>query len=153
MIEIRPGRLGRSVFAVEPLRRGQVLWTGWGERVPDRTRLSIQVDHDTHIDFPTPLCLVNHSCEPNCGLLIHNGRRELELHALRDIVAGEELSWDYATAEYEILFMPSHCLCRSARCRGRITGYKDLPAERRRAYGRYVARYLREREAAVLAEV
>jgi hypothetical protein len=35
------------------------------------------------------------------------------------------------------------CLCGAARCRGSITGWKNLPAARKADYGELVAPYLR----------
>jgi hypothetical protein len=104
------------------------------------------VDVDTHIIPLPPLHLIAHSCEPNCGLLVRRAAEMLELHALRRIDAGEELTVDYAMFEYDIEFLAGPCSCNAPSCRSRITGYKDLPEERRRAYGSYIAEYLREME-------
>jgi hypothetical protein len=147
MIEVREGRLGKSVYAARRLEPGAILLSGWGPRVPVRTRHSLQVDHDTHIVTGPPIELINHSCEPNCGVLVRRAAELLEIHALRRIEAGEELTTDYATFESDIWFMKGPCLCGARACRGRITGYWDLPPERRAAYLPYIAEYLREREA------
>jgi hypothetical protein len=61
----------------------------------------------------------------------------------------QELTTDYASFEYEIVFMDGPCHCGTPSCRGRITGYKDLPEDRRIAYGSYIAEYLQELDAAV----
>ena len=74
-----------------------------------------------------PLVYVNHSCDPNCGLLISREKEILQLHALRPLREGEELSIDYDSFEYEIHFMPEQCLCGSQNCRGRVRGFKHLP--------------------------
>jgi hypothetical protein len=102
------------------------------------------VDNDLHILPPIPLALLNHSCSPNCGLVIRRGTPLLELHARRDIAVGEELTLDYATFEWEIKFMPGKCLCGESTCRSKIVGYKGLSKADRDAYGPYVAEYLRE---------
>jgi uncharacterized protein len=65
------------------------------------------------------------------------------VHALREIQPGEELTMDYATFEYEIHYMPSECLCNSEKCRGAITGYKDMPEYLREFYGDYIAAHLK----------
>src|SRR5205807_270275 len=83
---------------------------------PDR------IDHDLHLVPPSPMKYLNHSCEPNCGLLIRRGVEWLEIHALRDIVAGEELTLDYETFEEEFEAMTGPCLCQSPNCRGRLRG-------------------------------
>lgn len=149
MIEIREGRLGKGIFATEPINVGRCVLRGWGQDSPRRSRHSIQVDHDRHIVIPGPIELINHSCDPNCGVLLRRGVESLEIHALRPIAPGEELVTDYASFESEILFMPGPCLCASASCRGKIVGYWGLPEPRRRDLGIYVAEYLREMDALV----
>jgi hypothetical protein len=114
--------------------------------VPHRTRHSFQIDHDVHIVVRNAIELINHSCEPNCGVLVRRVEHVLEIHALRRIESGEELSTDYATFEEVIEHLNGPCLCGTRSCRGRITGYRDLPAERRAAFGRYIAEYLREKD-------
>jgi len=150
-IEVRDGRLGKEVIATRRIEAATTILQGWGRRIPQRSRHSFQVDHDTHIVISSPIGLINHSCEPNCGVLVQRGANILEIHALRTIEPGEELTTDYATFEYEIEFMNDQCQCGSPRCRGRITGYKDLPPERRREYQPYIAEYLEELERQPLA--
>jgi hypothetical protein len=151
MIEVREGRFGKSVFATHGIEKGTVVLSGWGGPSPNgRTIHSFQVDTDRHIIIEGPIQLINHSCEPNCGVYLRQGIEALEIHALRDIQPGEELFTDYATFEFEIENFPHRCACGSRQCRGRITGYKDLPLETREKYGVYIAEYLEEMDASVL---
>jgi SAM-dependent methyltransferase len=146
-VEVRVGKLGRGVFARRRIDAGDEVLSGWGEKV-ERSIHSFQVGPDTHVRIRNEIELINHSCEPNCGILLPLDATELRVVALRVIEPGEELTTDYATHDYEIRFMPERCSCGSPLCRGRITGYRDLPAERRAAYGRHVAAYLPLLEAA-----
>lgn len=66
---------------------------------------------------------VNHSCSPNCEMQKWsvNGQFRMALFALRDIHAGEELTYDYNFS----LFNPAEgqeCKCGSEMCRGVIGG-------------------------------
>lgn len=65
---------------------------------------------------------VNHSCEPNCRLLQINvnGRMRCGIFALRDIDAGEFLSYDYHfdTRQGDRFV----CCCGSRHCRGTMKG-------------------------------
>lgn len=144
MYQVRDGRLGKCVHATRDIEAGERIMRGLGHRVPNRTRHSLQVDFEKHLVVPGPLELINHSCDPNCGVVVLPDEDSIEIYARRPIRAGEELGTDYASFEYEILFMPGPCLCGSPICRGRITGYRDLPEETRLAYGRYIAPYLLE---------
>jgi hypothetical protein len=90
---------------------------------------------------------VNHSCAPNCGVRVNAGVEGFDLVAIAPIAAREEITFDYAMRNYVIEHFPLSCLCGAEECRGRITGWKDLPAERKEAYGGLVAPYLLEADA------
>ena len=85
---------------------------------------------------------VNHSCDPNCGVRLNDGQA-FDFVARRPIGAGQELTFDYAMRNFTIDHFPAMCLCGAARCRGSVTGWKDLPAARKADYGELVAPYLR----------
>ncbi len=85
---------------------------------------------------------VNHSCDPNCGVRL-NDEQAFDFVARRPISAGQELTFDYAMRNFTIDHFPAVCLCGAARCRGSVTGWKDLPAARKADYGELVAPYLR----------
>jgi hypothetical protein len=93
--------------------------------------------------------LVNHSCDPNCGIRL-NDEGAFDFVARRAIAVGDEMTWDYATRNYSITHFPAACLCGSALCRGSVTGWKDLTVERKAAYAGFVAPYLLEVDAASL---
>ncbi len=86
--------------------------------------------------------MVNHSCDPNCGVRL-NDAQAFDFVARRPIRAGQELTFDYAMRNFTIDHFPAVCLCGAARCRGSVTGWKDLPAARKADYGELVAPYLR----------
>lgn len=59
---------------------------------------------------------INHSCDPNCAVDVVRGR--IWIVARREILAGEELSYDYGFPLWE---WPDHpCRCGSAGCPGYI---------------------------------
>lgn len=140
-LEVGTCPLGKAVYARTSIEEGEVVVAGWGPRVK-RGAHSFQVGPDTHIRIRNEIELINHSCDPNCGVVLPLGVELMQAVALRRIEPGEELTTDYAMHDFEILYMPDRCGCGSALCRGRITGYRDLPLERRAAYGPYVAEYL-----------
>ncbi|MBI3925525.1 MAG: SET domain-containing protein-lysine N-methyltransferase [Armatimonadetes bacterium] len=76
---------------------------------------------------------MNHSCDPNTWFL-----DDQTMTAMRDIEAGQEIVYDYATSESaEHFVLP--CRCGSDGCRGTVRGsdYRNIPALRER-YGRHV---------------
>jgi hypothetical protein len=90
--------------------------------------------------------IVNHSCDPNCGVRL-NDEQAFDFVARRPIDAGQELTFDYAMRNFTIDHFPTVCLCGSTRCRGSVTGWKDLSAARKADYGDLVAPYLHAMDA------
>ncbi|KAL7484436.1 hypothetical protein ACHAW6_010076 [Cyclotella cf. meneghiniana] len=84
---------------------------------------SIQIDWNKHILMDLPARYLNHSCEPNVGVLGLNANGSYNFVALRDISCDEELRFDYETTEFEVGAF-SVCCCGSSRCRGKVYGYK-----------------------------
>ncbi|MCE9629399.1 MAG: cyanophycin synthetase [Planctomycetia bacterium] len=142
-LELKVGRLGRGVSATRDITAGETVLKTWGQQSPQRTRYTVQVDRQTHIVPDGVAVLVNHSCEPNCGVVIRSGVKEIEIRALRPIAAGEEITVDYETFEEEVVHLGGPCRCGAATCRGRVAGYKHLPADVKARYGVFIAEYLR----------
>lgn len=68
---------------------------------------------------------INHSCEPNCETQKWMVRGELAigLFTLRDVKAGEELTFDYNFERYGD--KPMRCYCMSKKCRQYIGGTQE----------------------------
>ncbi|MFM8415532.1 MAG: cyanophycin synthetase, partial [Planctomycetota bacterium] len=110
-VEVRNGRLGRTVCAARAIAQGETILKTWGPQQPKRSRYTMQVETDVHILPDGVTVLLNHSCAPNCGVIIRTGVKQIEVRALRPIAAGEELVVDYDTFEYEVEHMKGPCLC------------------------------------------
>ena len=67
-----------------------------------------------------PLCMKHH-CSPNGYICFE----DLTYRALHDVSAGDELTFNYCTTEYEMA-QPFDCLCGSPNCLGRVAGFKYL---------------------------
>jgi len=124
---IRPTRRkGRGLFTATPIVKGSLILTfeGWlsatAELDPDC--FALQVDDDLWLCSHGDLLddCVNHSCAPNAGFTTG----EPVLHALRDIAADEEISWDYSTS---IAFSgwKLRCRCGANNCRGVIRSWGE----------------------------
>ncbi|CAH0477739.1 unnamed protein product [Peronospora belbahrii] len=61
---------------------------------------------------------INHSCDPNCGVEKWdvNGEERCAIFALRDIAAGEELTFDYKFESFSKAEI-TECLCGAPNCR------------------------------------
>jgi SET domain-containing protein len=151
-VVVRRSRVqGRGVFAAAPIRRGTRIIEYTGVRISaaeadadanddDPTRqhhtFFFAVDDDVVIDGGrggSDARFVNHSCDPNCEILISRGR--VYIHALRDIEPAEELSYDYWYVTDESYTMADlrriyPCRCGTDACRGTLA---RPPPRRRRA--------------------
>jgi uncharacterized protein len=88
-----------------------------------RTYLFGLTDGEHVIDGDGVSAFINHSCEPNCEADEIDGR--VLITAIRDIRAGEELSYDYNLYDGE-LDDESPCFCKATSCRGSMYSVKEL---------------------------
>ncbi len=130
------GELG--VFCKKDVKKGTVLFSVLGPVQEHPTKYSFALDLHRHIepkrndgssDFGHYL---NHSCDPNVFMRPHvadSDHPRVDAIARRDITAGEELTFDYATLEYEVTIANAVCKCNAVSCREKIQGFKDLSEE------------------------
>jgi hypothetical protein len=90
-------------------------------------------EHDYYLQIEEDLFLgpsgsaddfVNHSCDPNAGVVVHCGGARLV--AIKPISSGEEVTFDYSTTMYKAP-VEMECHCMSTVCRGRIRDFLSLP--------------------------
>ena len=94
-------------------------------RYPKPSYLTVQLDADTHLEpQPSFLQFVNHSCDPNVSF----DMSRLALVALRDLRAGEELTYFYPSTELTMA-QPFDCACGAPNCVGHIAGASAMPRE------------------------
>jgi hypothetical protein len=128
-LSVRQGTHGRGVFAETPILAAQriLAFTGPLLRYTETTHQTraLQVGPDRYIG-PSggPDDFVNHSCEPNAWVRITESA--VELVALRDIAAEEEIFFDYSTTLDEDDFTMV-CQCGTPSCRKTVSDGKYLP--------------------------
>jgi len=87
-------------------------------------------DLDGNVDW-NPARFLNHSCEPNCEALFVDGR--IWIVAIRDVRAGEELTFNYS---YDLEDYREHpCRCGAKGCVGFIVAEEFFDHVRRRERG------------------
>ena len=151
-IELRASRgKGEGVFASAPFGIGDVVIVGVIEKLLDGNHShASQVGEDEYVLHAGLTSKVNHSCNPNCGISVnHTGAHDFV--ALKNIAGGEEITFDYAMRNYTVEYFPKTCGCGAERCRGRITGWKDLPRDKKKEYEGFAAPYLLELDASSAA--
>ena len=128
-VQVRKCRLGRGIFAVAPVPKGELLLKFEGERLSfneqcqiDDEANTLQIGEDLYLNPEAPGLYTNHSCHPNCYI-----NSDLWLVAARRIEADEELVIDYSTTMLERHWEMKDCQCGSALCRGTIRDFDTLP--------------------------
>lgn len=145
------GGYGQGVFASAPIRKGEILHVLDGARISVREVVArslrgeegyddpLQVGRRTYLDLDDASHLFNHGCDPTAGL-----RKTSELFALRDIRAGEQVTYDYSMTVAPTDWAMS-CACGARRCRKIVGDVRTVPAWQRHAYEEAgaVQRYMR----------
>ena len=126
---VRSGTHGRGVFTEELIPAGTriIRFVGPFLRYAETSAstYALQIGPDLYIGASGGLDdFINHSCEPNAGLRIEG--TTVDLHAIRDIAAEEEVLFDYSTTLDEDDFTMS-CSCGAPSCRKLIGDGKYLP--------------------------
>jgi uncharacterized protein len=135
---------GRGVFALRTIRKGARIIEYKGERIShaeaDKRYASVHehsphtmlftVDDEIVIDATrkgNSARWINHSCSPNCEVTDEN--RRIFIEARRDIVRGEELTYDYNLQigeTHTAAAKRAHpCFCGARRCRGTLLGEEE----------------------------
>jgi hypothetical protein len=65
---------------------------------------------------------INHSCNPNCETEDDDGR--IFVMAIRDIAAGEELTYEYNL--YDSDDAEGECYCGTTKCRGTMFSQEEV---------------------------
>lgn len=134
-VYISESSLGKGVFAKVPIEPRETAFYLTGKLIrfdeaaaAVQGEYTIQIGVDRYVDPYSPARYLNHSCEPNAGFV-----DEIRLIALRQIVPGEEIRFDYSTTMLE-RYWELDCFCGSARCRGRIQDFDLIPESIQRKY-------------------
>ncbi len=135
---------GEGIFATKPFKAGETVLIGLIKKVLDKNDShATQIGEHTYARFAGLFTKVNHSCSPACGVKVHKSGHHA-LVAMKDISIDQEITLDYAMRNYTIDFFPGNCTCGSQQCRGKITGWKDLPEGKKQEYKDFVVPYLFE---------
>lgn len=156
----RSGVHGKGVFALQDIAEGETVieykgqvisWEESQDRHPrdpanPNHTFFFQIDGERVIDGGdrgNAARWINHSCEPNCYAEEKDGR--IYINALRNILAGEELNYDYGLIVEERytkqLKAEYACYCGAAGCRGTMLAPKrgwrpPMPGDGKNSRGR-----------------
>ncbi|KAJ9414934.1 hypothetical protein QL093DRAFT_2121431 [Fusarium oxysporum] len=99
--------------------------------LPRATWTSFQTGRDEHMEFNSDIVFINHSCDPN--LVVDTARMEVRVADDRHIARGDELTWFYPSAEWEMA-QSFPCECGTERCLVAIRGSRYVEPEKLKGY-------------------
>ncbi len=131
---------GRGVFARRDLQAGLrvCVCSGYITDMKNITAMCLQLDANVFLqgvgefdDF------INHSCDPNC-VIRFEGETPV-LFVLKNMLEGEELTFDYNTTDWDMYEQEASansdiafsCRCGTAKCVGDIKGFRYLSDSQR----------------------
>lgn len=149
-LEARRTAHGFGSFAREAVYAGELLTIWGGQVLPKEVfmtlsqhvrSISIQVEDGLFLVpiRPEEADYFNHCCNPNAGL---NGQSSLI--AMRDIMPGEEICFDYAMSD-STPYDEFTCGCGASNCRGQVTGNDWQIVELWDQYRGYYSPYLQRK--------
>ena len=128
---------GRGVFATKPFHKGDrvieytgrtISWSKIPKELDDPRMYFFAIGEGKRVIDPSvggnEARFINHSCNPNCNVREQRGR--IFIHALRNIKAGEELSYDYRletdddVPRTKAIEAEARCRCGAKNCRGTL---------------------------------
>jgi len=125
------------------VKKDEALITYDGPIIDHPTRYSIQIDDGKHIEGTAESnAYLNHSCAPN-AYVDWNG---VYLRALRDIDAGEEVTCNYLTTDWE-LHERFLCHCGAPNCYGELKGLKHLARDEQTKLLRFLPEFMKRKVA------
>jgi uncharacterized protein len=145
---------GKGLFAVAPILKDEIIVVKTGHIIDKKTLdaknkiirgSEAQISDNLYIapltrsEYGDSMAYCNHSCDPNAGF----GGNVLVI-AMRDIVAGEEITIDYAMMVSDIDFT-LQCNCKALSHRPVITGEDWQIPTLQRKYAGYFSWYIEQK--------
>jgi len=126
-IYVSDSAIGRGVFAKLPLKPREIIFYMNGKLIDFEKSIdfmgeySVQIGARSYVDPISPARYLNHSCNPNAGFV-----DAISLIALRPILPGDEIRFDYSTTMLE-RHWELDCSCGASTCRRRIRDFDLIP--------------------------
>ena len=139
---------GTGLFTSKNIKKGEVAFIMKGPKIkfhPKNREESmatpniVGLDKDFYIEPISPYVFINHHCEPNLAVDDNDG---VSYVALKNIKAGDELTFDYSISEYSDWEMP--CSCNSPKCRKIIKSIDKLPKDFFIKYFPFIPKYFQK---------
>jgi SET domain-containing protein len=147
----RPFRIGRAktglgLFAIKPIKKGAFIVRYSGRVIPNEeaerreargARYMYELNNKFTLDGSSRRNVgryANHSCRPNAETVLY--RRQVRIKAMRNIKAGDEITYHYGRDYYDSYIGKARCKCVTCtlrRSRERLARKKRVVRRRRAA--------------------
>ncbi|KAK1218951.1 hypothetical protein PQX77_018339 [Marasmius sp. AFHP31] len=149
-VQFAPGEHNSSLRAKKSFSTGDIIADlSKAYLVPQKTRFTVQVGVDQHIELGSDLVYMNHSCEPNAAFDVSSGdSSQWKAIALKDIAKGSELTFFYPSTEWDAA-EPFECKCGTESCLKIFQGANSIATEtlKKQAYiSRHIWQLVEERD-------
>lgn len=118
LVQVKRSSAGLGLFAAVPIKKGKTIIEYIGERIPTSEgdkrdsryifNVNSRIDIDGSPRYNTAR-YINHSCRPNCEAINRRGR--VFIVAKKNILAGEELHYNYGKSYFEGIIAAAGCRC------------------------------------------
>jgi SET domain len=134
---------GKTIVAGEDIPKGSKIYECVGDILNYPTTYTVQLDENRHINCTQGTCeFTCSSCSPNSFFEIIEDT--FVLVALRDIKEGEQITFNYCTTEW-LMATPFKCCCGNENCLGYVSGFSNVPENRREELIPLLTPYIREK--------
>jgi len=139
---------GRGIFAEKNFKMGEIIFLVQGATIKYPFLPDWRIGQDWLNIGPNiwkiayrdnPWSFINHSCEPNSGLL-----EKTKVVATSPIAIGEEITIDYSCTEASSSRWKMKCKCASPQCRKTIRTIQFLPENLFKKYQKYIPSFLQK---------
>lgn len=132
---------GKSIFVAKNFKKGETVFIVCGPIIKKPSIYTVPIDFDLYIDPMPPGKILNHSCEPSCGI-----KNRTEVVAMRNLKKDEEITIDYAmiVPKYDEKKLKQNivCKCGSKNCRGKFGSCNNLSKKLKKKYKGFISDYL-----------
>jgi SET domain-containing protein len=121
-------RTGLGIFATEPIKKNTYIAEYVGPLMTNKqcdeereNRYWFEVNARWTIDGKARKNVAryfNHSCRPNADPMIRD--RRVRIKTIKNIAAGEEITYDYGKDYFNAYIKPHGCLCEKCRAKRRV---------------------------------
>ncbi|KAI8074684.1 hypothetical protein BC940DRAFT_288835 [Gongronella butleri] len=138
-----PEQFSSKLVADNDYKKGDVVVALKGLTPGVKRYSSVQVSRDEHVELNSDLVFMNHSCDPS----MHMDVDRMAIVALKDIKAGDEMTFFYPSTEWDMQ-QPFACWCGASKCIEMVRGAKHIPAKTLESFvlSNHIKQLVQERE-------